>query len=156
MNCLQRNSKDLPRIIVDTSTLFSAFYNRRENEAHLLELANLEKCEIIIFDYVLGEIESVFRRKDLNIELVYDLFENYNNITISSLERITPLENSLSKEMIDDPLDRPIFIFAMREIDSDDNTYFVTGDKGFFRKGAKERLGNKALHTFEAIELLMN
>ena len=66
------------------------------------------------------------------------------------------MEISLSKEMINNPLDRPIFIFAMREIDSDDNTYFVTGDKGFFRKGAKERLGNKALHTFEAIELLMN
>ncbi len=153
---MSRNSKDLPRIIIDTSTLFSAFYNRKGNEAYLLELADQGKCVMIIFDYVIEEIRSVFRRKDLDIELVYDLLDNYHNITISSLEEITFMENILSKEMINDPLDRPIFIFAKREIDSDDRTYFVTGDKGFFRKGAKEELRNRVLHTSEAIDLILN
>lgn len=149
------DSMDFPRIVIDTSTLFSALYNRKGNEAHLFELADQGKCEMIIFDYVIKEIESVFRRKGLDIELVYDLLDNYHNVTISSLKEISPSEISLSKELINDPQDRPIFIFVKREIDSDGKTYFVTGDKGFFRKEAKGELQNRVLHTTEAIEIVL-
>ena len=155
MNCLIRNSKTLPRIRIDTSTLFSATYNRKGNEARLLELADLGKCEIIIFDYIIEEIEKVFQKKGLDIELVYDLLDNYNNITTSSLEGNTSLEISLSKEIINDPLDRPIFIFSLREIDSGERTYFVSGDKGFFKERVKMKLKNRVLRTVEAIKILM-
>ena len=156
MNCLIRNSKNLPRIIIDSSTLFSAIYNRKGNEAHLLELADLGRCEIILLDYVLEEIDSVFRRKGLDIELVYDLLDNIENITISTLEEITVDEISISRKLINDPLDRPIFIFVIREIATDDDTFFVTGDKGFFRDEVKEELKGRLLHTTEAISLIQN
>ena len=154
MNYLKRNSQNFPRIIIDTSTLFSAIYNRKGNEAQLLELADMEKCEIIIFDYVIDEIESVFFRKGLDIELVYDLLDNYHNITISSLENITAEEITRAIRVIDDPLDRPIFIFAKRIIDSTDLSYFVTGDKGFFKKEALNEMFNRTIHTIEAIDII--
>jgi predicted nucleic acid-binding protein len=151
---LIKNSKSLPRIIIDTSTLFSAIYNRKGNEAQLLELADQDRCEIIIFDYVIEEIEAVFQKKGMDIELVYDLLDNYHNITISSLEDITSEEILLAIDMINDPLDRPIFIFSYREITSHENSYLVSGDKGFFRKEPREKLNNKVLHTTEAIEII--
>ena len=154
MNYLKRNSQNFPRIIIDTSTLFSAIYNRKGNEARLLELADLGKCEIVLFDYVIEEIESVFQRKSLDIELVYDLMDNYHNITVSSLENITEEEILLALNVIDDPLDRPIFIFAKRIIDSTEFSYFVTGDKGFFRKNALKEMSNRTVHTIEALEIL--
>jgi len=151
---LKRNSPNLPRIIIDTSTLFSSIYNRKGNEAHLLELADLGKCEIVIFDYVLEEIELVFQRKELDIEIVYDLLDNYHNITISSLEDITPEEVSLASLLIDDPLDRPIFIFAKRYIELHEDSYFVTGDKGFFKEKVIEKIPNRIIHTTQAIEMI--
>ena len=141
-------------MIIDTSTLFSAIYNRKGNEALLLELADQDKCEIIIFDYVLEEIEEVFKKKVMDIDLVYDLLDNYHNITISSLGDITPTEISLAMDLIDDPLDRPIFIFSYREIESDDRTYLISGDKGFFKGGPREKLHNKVLHTIEALDII--
>jgi predicted nucleic acid-binding protein len=151
---LKRNFPNLPRIIIDTSTLFSAIYNRKGNEAHHLELADLGKCEIINFDYILEEIELVFQRKELDIEIVYDLMDNYHNITISSLEDITPEEVSLALLLIDDPLDRPIFIFAERYIESHEDSYFVTGDKGFFKEKVIENIPNLIIHTTQAIEMI--
>jgi predicted nucleic acid-binding protein len=151
---LKRNSRSFPRIIIDTSTLFSAIYNRKGNEARLLELADIDKCEIVLFDYIIEEIESVFQRKGLDIELVYDLLDNYHNITISSLENIEENEISLAMKVIDDPMDRPIFIFAKRIIDSTEYAFFVTGDKGFFKKAALEEMSNRTLHTIEAIDTL--
>ena len=150
------NSKNLPRIIVDTSTLFSAFYNRKGNEARLLELADQEKCEIIILDYVMEEIDSVFRRYEIDIELVYDLLQTYHNITISSLEYIKEDEVSISNELIKDILDRPIFIFSRREIASNDRSYLITGDKGFFSVEVRKELGNRVIHTVEALDMIMN
>ena len=154
MTCLKRNSRNFPRIIIDTSTLFSAIYNRKGNEAKLLEHADIGRCEIVIFDYVIEEIESVFQRKGLDIELVYDLLDNYQNITVSSLENIKEEEISLALKVIDDPLDRPIFIFAKRIIDSSKFSFFVTGDKGFFKKDALNELSNRTIHTIEAIEII--
>lgn len=154
MNSLKRNSQNFPRIIIDTSTLFSAIYNRKGNEARLLELADIGKCEIVLFDYVIEEIESVFQRKGLDIELVYDLLDNYHNITVSPLENISEEEISRALSVINDPLDRPIFIFAKRIIDSTEFSYFVTGDKGFFRKNALNEMSNRTVHTIEALEIL--
>ncbi len=151
---MKRNSQNFPRIIIDTSTLFSAIYNRKGNEARLLELADAGTCEIVLSDYVIEEIESVFQRKGLDIELVYDLLDNYHNITVSSLENIEEEEILLANKVIDDPLDRPIFIFAKRIIDSTEFAYFITGDKGFFRKDALNEMSNRTLHTIEAIDIL--
>jgi predicted nucleic acid-binding protein len=154
VNYLKRNTQNFPRIVIDTTTLFSAIYNRKGNEAHLLELADSGKCEIIIFDYIKEEIETVFQRKELDIELVNDLLDNYHNITISSLEDITEEEIFIAFEVIDDPKDRPIFIFAKRIIDSIDFSYFITGDKGFFKEKVTEILPKRIIHTIDAIDLI--
>ena len=49
--------------MVDTSTFFSAIYNRKGNEAYLFELADKGLCSIYIVDYVLEEMKEVFKRK---------------------------------------------------------------------------------------------
>ncbi|MGA1792570.1 MAG: hypothetical protein ACMUHM_01330 [Thermoplasmatota archaeon] len=102
------------------------------------------------------EIDSVFRRYDIDIELVYDLLETYHNITISSLEYITEDEISVSNELIKDILDRPIFIFARREIKSNERSYLVTGDKGFFSKEVRKELSDKVIYTVEALDMIMD
>jgi predicted nucleic acid-binding protein len=151
---LTRDSKTLPRVIIDTSTLFSVIYNRKGNEAFLFELADMGKCEIIIFDYILDEIERVFRRKGLDTDLVHDLLEITKNVIISTIIDISLDEISMSKKLIKDPLDRPIFIFLIRELDSNENSFFVSGDKGFFDEAAQKRAEYKILHTNEMIQLI--
>ncbi len=74
MKYLKKNSQNsLPKVIIDTNTLFSALYNPDGNEAFLLELADEGKCCILILDYVLDELRNVFNRKEIDFKLVTDL-----------------------------------------------------------------------------------
>ncbi len=70
------------------------------------------------------------------------------------MEDITEEEISIVFEVIDDPKDRPIFIFAKRIIDSIDFSYFVTGDKGFFKEKVTEILPKRIIHTIDAVDLI--
>ena len=149
------DSRNSPKLIIDTSTLFSALYNRKGNEALLFDLADRDLCQIIIFDYVIEEIRAVFLKKDLDIGLVYDLLDNINNITISSIGEIITDEISLSRKVIDDPADRPIFIFAKRQIQVYEDSYLISGDKGFFKPTVKNHLDNRILRTREFIDLII-
>lgn len=72
------------------------------------------------------------------------------------MEEITPDEVSLASSLIDDPLDRPIFIYAKRFIESNEDTYFVTGDKGFFKEKVIEIIPKRIIHTTEAIDIINN
>ncbi len=139
-------------MVIDTSTLFSAIYNPNGNEAQLFELADKGICKIYILDYVLEEMKEVFKRKNIDFKLVLELLDTYDNIIIQELIDLTNQEIELAKELINDPEDRPIFIFAKRMIDRYKNTYFITGDKGFFKKKVSDSLKNKVLKTTEIIK----
>jgi len=151
---LQKNSKSSPKAIVDTSTFFSALYNRKGNEAYLFEMANVGKCSIYILDYVLDEMKEIFERKDIDFELVLDLLENYDNIKIKDLDDLSDDEIQLAKVVITDPKDRPVFVFSKRMIDQSDTTYLISGDQGFFKKRVLKELNHQVLNTREFIKLM--
>jgi predicted nucleic acid-binding protein len=139
-------------LVIDTSTFFSAIYNPNGNEAKIFELADKGICKIYILDYVLEELKEVFNRKNIDFRLVLELLDTYNNIIIQELIDLTDNEIKLAKELIDDPEDRPIFAYAKRMIDRYKNTYFISGDKGFFKKKIYDSLKNRVLKTKEIIK----
>lgn len=59
-----------------------------------------------------------------------------------------------SKELINDPGDRPIFIFAKRMIEKEENTCLVSGDKIFFLDKVKNALHDKVKKTKEVIDFI--
>jgi predicted nucleic acid-binding protein len=142
----------LYKLVIDTSTFFSAIYNPNGNEAQLFELADKGICKIYIVDYVLEEMKEVFKRKNIDFKLVLELMDTYDNIIIQELVDLSDKEIKLVKEMINDPEDRSIFIYAKRMIDRYKNTYFISGDKGFFKKEVSDSLKNKVLKTKEIIK----
>ena len=152
MKLLPKSTKNLYKLVIDTSTFFSAIYNPKGNEAQLFELADKGICKIYVHDYVLEELKEVFIRKNIDFKLILKLLDTYDNIIIQKLIDLTDEEIKLAKEMINDPEDRPIFIFAKRMIDRYKNTYFISGDKGFFKKKVTDSLINKVLKTKNIIK----
>ena len=140
------------KLVIDTSTFFSAIYNPNGNEAQLFELADKGICKIYILDYVLEEMKEAFKKKNIDFKLVIELMDTYDNIIIQELIDLNDKEIKLAKEMINDPEDRPIFIFAKRMIDRYKNIYFISGDKGFFKKKVSDSLKNRVLKTKEIIK----
>jgi predicted nucleic acid-binding protein len=49
---LPKITKNLYKLVIDTSTFFSAIYNPKGNEAQIFELADKGICKIYILDYV--------------------------------------------------------------------------------------------------------
>ena len=155
MNSLTKPTKTPPpEIIIDTSTLFSALYNPKGNEASLLTLAHQGTCSIHLYQYVLDELQHVFKRKQIAFNMVIKLLETYDNIIISELLHPTEEELHLAKSVISDPKDRPIFVFALRKIRENTNAYFVTGDKLFFKKQVQTPLQGKVKKTKDIIRIL--
>lgn len=150
---MKRGSQSSPEftVVIDTSTLFSALYNPKGNEAELLELADRGHCEVKILDYVLEELRDVFQRRNIDFSLVSELLKTYGNITISEMEELDQEEIKVAKEVIDHPPDRPIFIFARRRIKEGGDVRFVSGDKGFFKKDVKRELEGRVMTTREAV-----
>jgi predicted nucleic acid-binding protein len=97
---LVENIKSSVKLIIDTSTFFSAIYNRHGNEAKLFELADKSKCSIFIVDHVLDEMENIFERKYLDFTLVLELLDTYNNIEIHKLSNLTRKEIELAQDLI--------------------------------------------------------
>ena len=149
---MPKSTKNLYKLVIDTSTLFSAIYNPDGNEAKIFELADKGICKIYILDYVLEEMKEVFNRKNIDYKLVLELLDIYDNIIIQELIALTDKEIDLAKKTITDTEDRPIFIYAKRMTDQYKNTYFITGDKGFFKKNVRDSLKNKVLKTKEIIK----
>ena len=152
MKLLPKNTKISFKIVIDTSTFFSAIYKPNGNEAYIFELADKGICQIYVLDYVLEEMKEVFIRKNIDFKLVLELLDTYENINIQELGDLSQEETKLAKELINDPEDRPIFIFAKRMIDLHSDTYFISGDKGFFKKKVSDSLKNKVLRTKEIIK----
>lgn len=154
MELLSKNTRNSFKLVIDTSTFFSAIYNKKGNEAYLCEIADEGMCSIYIVDYVLEEMKEIFKRKNMDFTFVSELLDTYNNIFVHELLDLNEEEIKSSKKLIDDPEDRPIFIFALRMINQHENTYFVSGDKGFFKNKVKEALRFKILKTREFIEIV--
>jgi len=151
---LRKNTKNSVKVVVDTSTFFSAIYTRKGNEAYIFELADKGLCSIYIVDYVLEELKEVFKRKNLDFALVSDLLDTYNNIHVCELVDLEEGEIKSAKKLIDDKEDRPIFVFALRMIKEHENIYFVSGDKGFFKEKVKKSLNYKVVKTKEFIKIV--
>lgn len=149
---MKRNTKNLPELIIDTSTFFSALYNKSGNEAQLFNLADKGYLKIILFQYVYDELKAVFSRKDIDFELVTDLLDTYRNINIDDIEELTDEEISLAIQLISDPKDRPIFIFVHRKVLESNNVFFVSGDKVFFNEEVLKSLDNRVFRSKEFIE----
>ena len=113
---MERNTKNSIELIIDTSTFFSALYNRNGNEAELFNLADKGLFKIVIFQYVYDELEAVFSKKQVDFGLVIDLLDTYRNITLEDIEDLTDEEISLAIELISDPKDRPIYIRTQKNI----------------------------------------
>jgi len=97
-------------------------------------------------------MREIFKRKNIDYNLVLELLDTYDNVIIQEFIDITDKEIILAKEMINDPEDRPIFIYAKRMIGRYKNTYLISGDKGFFKKKVCDSLKNKVLKTKEIIK----
>jgi len=151
---LKEDTKTLLKVIIDTNTLFSSIYSRKGNEARLLEMADEGKCVIYLLDHVILEIERVFDEKSIPKEKFQDLLDTYENIIIHELDDLKKEEIILSKALINDPGDRPIFIFAKRMIENDENTCLVSGDKIFFLDNVKNALHDKVKKTKEVIDFI--
>lgn len=156
MRLLVENIKSSVRVVIDTSTFFSAIYNRNGNEAKLFELADEGMCSIFIVDYVLDEMKEILKRKNMGFGLVMELLDTYNNIHIKKLAQLKLTEIELAKNLIEDIEDRPVFIFAVRMIELQEDTYFISGDNIFFQDKVKKFLKNKVLRTREAIRIIEN
>ncbi len=139
---------------MDTNTLFSAIYSRTGNEAKLLEKADEGHCIIIILDHVLYEIDRVLDDKSIGKEKFHDLLDTYENIVIEEMNNITQEEIHLAIDMIHDPGDRPLFVFAKRMIDQDQVSYLVSGDRIFFQEKINSILKNKVRRTKEIIDMI--
>lgn len=154
VNYLSRNTKNSPRLIIDTSTFFSALYNEDGNEAHLFDLADEGLITLYIPQYVIDELIKIMKRKKFNHKLIFEFLERINNVFITDIEDITKKEINLSIELISDRKDRPIFIYVLRMIKEEKNVYFVTGDKIFFKPKVKKALKNRVLRTREFIDMI--
>lgn len=154
MILLKKDTKNLPNIIIDTNILFSALYSKSGNEFMLFEMANNGSCNLLILDHVIMEINRVFEKKSIQKEKLYELFDTFENLTICGLTKISDKEIKLSKDVITDPGDRPIFIFVKRNIDVNNNSFFVSGDEIFFQKKVQTLLKNRVMTTKQAIDFL--
>jgi len=102
----------------------------------------------------LDELKIVFKRKGIDFSLVLELLETYRNISIGDLTEISKEEVALAGEVIDDPKDRPIFVFALRMVRASSETFFVTGDQGFFKTKVQKPLLSRVLSTRKALEII--
>ena len=141
------------RVIVDTNIIFSAIFYKDGNEYKLFDLADKNKLEIIIMDYVYEECKLILERKEINPALFVDFIETFKNIILKELE---PKEyhNNLkkAKETIRDVKDVPLFIFAEKEIGLDKHTYLVSGDKDFHTKKVKSTLDGRVYSSKEFLK----
>jgi len=151
---LVKNIKNLPELVIDTSTFFSANYNRNGNEAELFQLADEGKYKLILFQYVYDELKAVYRRKGIDFNFVLDLLDTYHNITFEDIDELSDEEVALAIKLITDPKDRPIFIFAYRKLISNQNAFFVAGDHVFFTEEVKNKLNFRVYHTIDFINMI--
>ena len=151
---LVKNIRNLPELIIDTSTFFSANYNRKGNEAELFKLADQGKYKLILFQYVYNELRAVYRRKGIDFNLVIDLLDTYQNIIFEDLDKLSDKEITMAIELISDPKDRPIFIFAYRRLVYNQNAFFVAGDHVFFEENVKNKLDYRVYHTIDFIKMI--
>ncbi len=149
-----KNTKNSPELIIDTSTFFSANYNRNGNEAELFQLADEGKYKLILFQYVYDELKAVYQRKGIDFNFVLDLLDTYHNIIFEDIDELSDEEVGLAIKLITDPKDRPIFIFAYRKLISNNNAFFVAGDHVFFTEDVKKKLNYQVYHTIDFIELI--
>ena len=143
------------RLIIDTNIFFSSIFYPDGKEHRLFELADSGLWQIIICDYVFDEIQMVLKRKGIDPNLAIDLLDTYRNIVHADLDpevyhRYLPLAN----ELVADKKDRPVFIFAKQEIERDEDTYLVSGDKDLNTTKVKNALNNRAFKTTELLKLL--
>ena len=93
---LVKNTKNSPELIIDTSTFFSANYNRNGNEAELFQLADEGKYKLILFQYVYDELKAVYRRKGIDFNFVLDLLDTYHNIIFEDIDQLSDEEVTLA------------------------------------------------------------
>ena len=151
---MRGNTRNSPKVIIDTSTFYSALYNRKGNESYLFVLSDVGMCSIHILDYVLDELKEIYQKRDMDFHLVLELLENIDNIYIDELKDITEEEVQLAKRIIPDLKDRPIFIYSKRMTHKYRDIYLVSGDKGFFKKEVSKELDYRVLRTREFIEMI--
>ncbi len=138
------------RVIVDTNIIFSAIFYKEGNEYKLFDLADKNKLEIVIMDYVFDECDLILKRKGIDPILLTEFLETFNHITLKELEPREYNRNlKKARELIRDAKDVPIFIFAEKEIRLNKNTYLVTGDKDFQTKDVESALDGRVFKSRE-------
>lgn len=143
------------RVIIDTNIFFSSILFPDGNERRLFELADRGLCQIIVCDYVFDEIQLVLKRKGIEPNLAIDLLDTYRNIIHMDLDPGLYHEYlNEASEIVNDKKDWPIYIFAKKEMEKDDETYLVSGDKHLNTPEVRKALDNRALRTRELFKLL--
>ena len=143
------------RVIIDTNIFFSSIFFPGGNERRLFELADKGLWQIIISDYVFDEIQLVLRRKEIEPNLAIDLLDTYRNIIHMDLDTEIYHEYLIeASEIVDDKKDWPIYIFAKKEMENDNETYLVSGDKHLNTPKVKIALDNRVFKTKELFKLL--
>ena len=151
---MRRSTGEPYDVVIDTSTLFSALYNRKGNEAFLFELADIGMGRIHLLDYVLDELTIVLARKGMAMDQVKDLLGAYDNLFVHEMEDLGEEEVQLAWEHVSHVEDRPVFLFARRMMRGEKNVFFISGDKGFFRPAVVRLLDGRVMRTRAFIEMV--
>lgn len=142
-------------MIIDTNIFFSSIFYPDGNERHLFELADRGLWQIIICDYVFDEIQLVLKRKGIEPSLAIDLLDTYQNIVHMDLDPEKYHETlEEATRLVSDNKDRPVYIFAKQEMEKDEETYLVSGDKHLNTPEVKKALDNRVLKTRELFKLM--
>lgn len=143
------------RVIIDTNIFFSSIFYPDGNERRLFELADRGLWQIIICDYVFDEIQLVLKRKGIEPSLAVDLLDTYQNIVHMDLDPENYQETlEEAAQLVSDKKDWPVYIFAKQEMEKDEETYFVTGDKHLNTPEVKKTLDNRIFKTKEFFKLM--
>ncbi len=144
------------RVIIDTNIFFSSIFYPEGNERKLFELADRGYVEIIVFDYVLDEIQAILQKKGIESGLVIDLLDTYRNIVFMELDvKDYQRFEEEATEVIRDRKDLPVYIFARTMIEKDRDVYLVTGDNDFYVDAVKKSLNNRVLRTKDLLKRLL-
>ena len=143
MSCSPRSTRDSPELIADTNIVFSAILYPYGNPGWLLALACRGQRPVVLVDYIVDELESVFRAKNIPARKVHNFLKTYDNIEIHKSDDITADEIELARACVSDRKDRPLVAYALHRINSGFDCILVTGDKKLGTPVVRKLLGGR-------------
>lgn len=143
------------KAVLDTNTLYSGILYEGP-ESDLLEMGRSTMVGLYVSEYVYDELRGVFARRGLSVSSLEQMM-GYFKITVIPNDEIRGNERyhqylAESKKLIDDPKDRPVYVFAKTMVEVDETTYLITGNKDLLNDRVKTAFCGRVLKIKEFIE----